>query len=104
MPVSQKNELDDYLNSTSLVAITDKTIIDKNKLIENIKLTKQRGYSIEKGENEKDVICVGFPIYKNNCLYGAFSITAPAYRVTNETLQGFIVEGLKAKQEILDKL
>lgn len=99
-----QEQLEDYLQRTELIPVTNNTITDKDLLKENLNLARQNGYAIEKGENESDVICVGFPIFKNGHIYGAFSITAPAYRVTEEKIVSFVQAGKTAQTQILSKL
>lgn len=96
--------LSDYITSTELKAITENTITNPDQLIKDIKLTQQRGYALEDQENQPDVICVGFPIVKDNHVYGAFSISAPKYRVSKEKMSDFIKYGQTAQKHILDAL
>lgn len=97
-------QLASYLTHTPLIPLTANTITDKGLLKADIDLARQKGYALEKGENEPDVICVGFPLFKNNRIYGAFSITAPAYRVDDEKIQRFVQAGKIAQSQILSKL
>ena len=94
-------KLNQYLATTKLVPLTANTITDKQKLKANIQLTQAQGYAIENSENQQDIFCVGFPLVKNNRIYGAFSVSAPRYRIKQTNLDLFIKEGRKAQQEIL---
>lgn len=99
-----EKKLQKYFNETELLPLTEYTIIDKEKLIQNLKEVKKNGYAIEREENQLEVTCVGFSIIKDNHVYGTFSITAPKYRINERVLELFIGEGKKAQQEISQKL
>lgn len=55
-------KLKQYLSDTTLTPLTSHTIIDPNKLKEDIKKVKDRGYAIEKMENEEHIISLAAPI------------------------------------------
>lgn len=97
-------QLEDYLNTTDLISITENTITDKTQLIQNIDITKERGYAIENCENQNDVICIGFSIVKDQHIYGAFSISIPKYRVTRTDIDKYIHYGKITQANILDKI
>lgn len=104
LSVYSDEQLSNYLATTKLVPLTPNTITDINKLKENLKLSKNRGYAIEISENQQDIICVGFPIIKNGSIFGAFSISAPQYRVDNDKLSKFIKAGKNTQLKILSTL
>lgn len=97
-------ELTDYLATTQLIPSTPETITDKEALIENINLTRTRGYAIENSENQSDVICIGFPIVKDGHTFGAFSISVPKYRAKPADLDRYIKYGKHTQVDILNKL
>lgn len=97
-------QLQDYITTTKLEKITNNTITEPEELLQNIQTTKKQGYAIEDCENQKDVICVGFPLVKNNQTFGAFSISAPKYRVKRTDLERFIKYGKITQQGILNAL
>lgn len=90
-----------YLAKTDLVPLTENTITDKNQLRANISEVQTRGYALENNENQQDILCVGFPLVKNGRIYGAFSVSAPRYRVKKENLALFIEKGQQTQQKIL---
>ncbi|WP_302757461.1 IclR family transcriptional regulator [Ligilactobacillus salivarius] len=104
LSVYPEEKFEAYLNTTKFERLTENTITDPVKLKENIILTKNQGYALEKSENQKDIICVGFPIAKNGIILGAFSISAPQYRVDDEKLEEFINYGKETQLQILASL
>ncbi len=59
LPTDQVLEL---LKKTPLIRRTENTITDPMKLIEELKLTKERGYAIDDGEHEEGIKCFAAPI------------------------------------------
>lgn len=100
-----QDELDEYLSTIGpLKHVGPNTITDPEKLREDLALIRQRGYSIDNEENEPDVYCIGFALYKSNHLYGAFSITTPKYRMSIDRQESFIKMALAAQSELLSVL
>lgn len=98
------DQFNEYLATTELLPSTPETITDKSELIKNINLTKARGYAIENSENQIEVICIGFPIVKDDHAYGAFSISIPKYRAKSADLDRYIKYGKLAQAGISNKL
>lgn len=99
-----RDKLDDYLSQTTMVKITENTIVNPDKLKIELKKIKEQGFSLDKVENQKEIFCVGFPLIKNSQIYGSFSISAPEYRVNKEILTLFINQGKETQQKILAEL
>lgn len=57
-----EEELEQHLNNIDLKAFTYKTITDKKKLIEQLKLFRQQGYSFETDELMLNRACIAAPI------------------------------------------
>ena len=63
------------------------TITDYDAIIEELRATRQRGYAIDNGERERDVRCVGVPIYNAlGQLVGGMSTSGPSITMTDEKL------------------
>lgn len=96
------HHLQRYLQTHKLKPITKNTIVTENKLEENLRLIRETGFSMDNEENEKDVFCLGAVIKKSKRVYGAFSISTPAYRLPEERKNKFI-RLLLNTQAALDK-
>lgn len=76
-----------------LVPSTHRTITIREALWKELKATKERGYSLDEGENEIGACCVGAPLFdRQGRVVAAVSLSAPSSR-----LQGnFIHDAAKA--------
>ncbi|MDN2453152.1 IclR family transcriptional regulator [Lactobacillus sp. UCMA15818] len=97
-------KLTKYLENTSLVSLTPNTITDVQTLKDDLEQVRQQNFAIDNVENQADIFCVGFILEKNSNCYGAFSISAPEYRVTKKVLHEFIKYGKEAQLKILEVL
>jgi IclR family KDG regulon transcriptional repressor len=95
-----ESELNHYLATHELSALTDNTITDVHQLKEQLKEIKKLGYSVEWGENQDEVVCVGTCIMKNNVVLGTFSVSVPEYRMNDEILNNIKVQVLSTKKSI----
>jgi len=96
--------LDRYLTAVELRRFTGQTITTREELLAEIGRIRHNGYSIDNSEHEEDVRCIALPLYRNNRLYGAMSISAPSYRMTDETLLGYLPALERSQKDILDRL
>ncbi len=72
----EESELNDLLNSVKPKRLTPNTIVDKQDILNDIQLTKNRGYSLNNQEYANGLICIGAPLfnYNTNILVGAVSL------------------------------
>ena len=95
-----QEEIDAYLNKVALTRKTPNTIVDKKELIAELSRTRQEGFAKDMQENEEGICCVGAPILQNGKPIGAISVSAPAYRFTEEKM----LEAGRKVQEIVAKV
>ena len=71
---------------------TKNTIIDKNKLYEELERVKKQGYAIDNEELDNGIICIGVPLrdYTDHII-GGISVSAPLIRTTKELLNNVII-------------
>lgn len=79
-------EIKQYLTAASLVKMTENTITDEKSFMDEIAKIKDLGYAFDNREHEKEVFCIGASITVNGINHGAFSVSIPYYRLTNELL------------------
>jgi IclR family KDG regulon transcriptional repressor len=77
-----RETLEDYdreiLTKHGVVARTDATIVDRDKLIEHLRRVATQGFALDVEEYERGVSCAAVPVTDaNGQLAGAFSISGP---------------------------
>ena len=76
---------------------TDNTLTDLDELEADLTLSRERGYALDRQENEPGIHCVAAPVFSGEGdVVGAFSVTAPVARIDNDTLLSFVPALLKA--------
>lgn len=76
--IAQKRVLD----RLELVSVTPNTITDRGRLITELTAIRKRGYAIDNGEFDEDVMCVAAPIVApGSPVTAALSISGPAVRM-----------------------
>jgi DNA-binding IclR family transcriptional regulator len=96
------DRLNQYLEQTDLLPMTPNTLTSVSALKRNIQEIRNVGVAIDNEENEPEVFCIGTTIYKHDRLFGAFSISAPKYRVPQSHQAELIRQLLNTKHEIED--
>ena len=75
--------LDTVLLEGPLRACTSKTVVTRAALLEDLRQTRTRGYSIDDEEIEKGLRCVGGPIWTyTGEVVAAMSVAGPTFRIT----------------------
>lgn len=88
-----------------IVPYTPQTITDKAKLIEELQITRQRGFSIDNSEREFNVRCVGAPVYNSRGrLVAGISTSGPAQVMTDEKVMECADILLGAAQRMKERL
>ena len=78
---------DAYINK-ELTAYTEHTITDRDELMEDLRRTRERGYSVDNMEHEFGVKCVGMPIFnRKGAVEAAISVSGPSLRFSEERIE-----------------
>ncbi len=98
------NQVEEIIDS-KLVKFTGNTITDKDELLKDLEVSRQRGYAIDNMEHEYGIKCVALPIrnYANEVL-AALSISGPSLRFTDEKIKLYseaLIESSRQLMEIL---
>lgn len=90
MAFMEDKEVDNIWNNTSILKLTEKTIIDLNELKKELKKVRELGYAEDDEENEIGVRCVGAPVFNHRGeVEGAISISGPTIRVTKDKVEEY---------------
>jgi DNA-binding IclR family transcriptional regulator len=67
---------------------THRTITTREALWKELRSTKERGYSLDEGENEIGACCVGAPLFdRHGTVVAAVSLSAPSSRLQGDFIQ-----------------
>lgn len=82
--------INEIICKKGLKKMTEKTITNKEELFKELLDTKKRGYSIDRGESQDGIICVGAPIFDaEKKPIAAISVAAPEFRMTQKTIEKY---------------
>ena len=84
-----KKELAAIMSELKITKLTPKTLSTKQKILRDIELTRNRGYSINNEEYIEGLICIGAPVvnYRRKTTVGAVSLDFPTSEYSIETIQ-----------------
>ncbi len=90
----------------TLPKFTEKTVLDRHALGQQLKKIAENGYAIDLGEHIEDVRAVAVPIRDyTRAVVGTLAVSGPAYRLSQERLDKEIVPlMLKAGRELSTRL
>jgi DNA-binding IclR family transcriptional regulator len=80
-------EVEDIIKRRGLASITGNTITDKSKFMEELDITRRRGYAVDDEENEAGIRCVAAPVldYRGKVI-AAISTSGPKEVFTYEKI------------------
>lgn len=96
---NSREEIKDMVGD-NMIPLTDQTITNVDKFLDEIESVKKDGYSHDLQETSLDSNCVAVPIEKNGKVIAAMSVSVPNFRSTDEKLKNAIQVLLKYKKEI----
>lgn len=80
--------------------VTDDTVNDVNKLIDQLELIRENNYVIEVGEITEGIQCVGVPLVQCGKVISSLSVSMPIYRSSEEKVESVKNLLLKHKKDI----
>lgn len=92
---------DEIIAQTDLVPFTDQTIIDKDRLSEELKKIRQQGYAFSSGEWVSDAAGVAVPIFNQRSdVIAALTVSGPSNRFTPEAVGRHVQSALLSAERI----
>jgi len=81
-------ELSNILEKTQVKKHTPNTLSDKEEILKDIELTRNRGYSINNEEYVEGLICIGAPLmnFREKAVVGAVSLDFPTSEYTLDSI------------------
>ncbi|MGJ8454723.1 IclR family transcriptional regulator [Pseudothermotoga sp. U03pept] len=100
-----EEELEKYFARVELLRKTNKTIVERQKLIEHLKEVREKGYAIDDEENEYGVRCIGCAILNHEGRpIGAVSIAGSKNKLTMKLIRKYATSVISCASEISKKL
>lgn len=99
-----EGELVAILKEAGLPRFTPRTITTISRLLLELRKVRERGYAIDRQEQDIGAVCIAAPIFDAQGVVGAVSIAAPAARMEGRRLAGLIPEVLDACAGVSDTL
>lgn len=100
-----KNMLDGLLTDVKFTKYTESTIGNAMDLMQELELTRERGYSVDDREHEDFVHCVGVPIQAaDHEVRFSLSLTAPVFTTSWDDLTSYIPRLKEIAREIATEL
>lgn len=98
-------EVEDVIRKSGLPRVTDMTLTDRDALLDDLKQTRLRGYSLDREENEKGVYCIGAAILDaNGKATGSCSISGSDPEIVQSRREELSSLLLSAAEEISRRL
>lgn len=86
-----RSQVESIINRHGLPRVTDDTITDTETLMKELDETRNRGYSINRSERVKGLHAVGVAVEnEHGTVVGAFSVSGPTRRLTDDRISGEI--------------
>lgn len=97
-------EVDDYLARVELKPFTPHTLVTADALKEELAEIRKNELAFDNSEEQIEVFCMGATLSVNGKNYGAFSVSMPTYRRTEEK-ETTVAEAIRiARRGILNEL
>lgn len=94
-------EIIDFITPCDFSPITPNTITDPSLLMDNIRLVREKGYSVDDEENEVGIICfAGAIVPQNDAPQYAFGVSAIKSQVTESRKEEIVKALLETKRSI----
>jgi IclR family transcriptional regulator, KDG regulon repressor len=96
-----EHQIEDAIRTKGLRKFTEKTLSNRDDLLQNLNLIRSRGFSIDDEEHETGIKCAAAPIFNHNGeVVAGISVAGPIMRVTEDKLERMAEEVLHASSEI----
>lgn len=83
-----ESEVDEILVAKGMERFTDRTIVSRDLLVEELRKVRRHGYAEDVEEFEPGVVCIGAPVRgSKGTVLGSISLSMPTMRVSEESLQ-----------------
>lgn len=101
LPYMSNDKMDRVL-ADPLPATTSNSITDLERLREELKTVRDRGYAVDDEERLERLRCVAAPIRRGEEVLGAISVSAPTSRLKRSQLEQAIPDHVKSTANVIE--
>jgi len=95
-----QKQLKEYIKEIDFIKYTENTIIESEKLKEELVKIREQGYALDFEEMEKGVCCVAAPIIgREGRVLAALSVSGPRTRINKDYMNQILIPLIKKKAE-----
>lgn len=99
------NDVERIWKNSRILKYTENTITNFDEFKEELRIIKERGYSIDNEENELGVRCVGAPIFNHKREVNfAISVSGPIMRITDDKVEEIAQKVMECSSNISKEL
>jgi len=95
-------ELEEYIETHGLAPSTEHTLTDREEFFNEIKNTRNNGYSLEDGEYILNVRAVAVPLQTDGDNNAAISVAGPKHRLSDSRIKNDILESLRETKDRIE--
>lgn len=100
----EKEELDSYFASNTMVPLTVNSIRTKEEMLKELETVRQQGYAVDDEENEMNIFCIGVPVRNyTGSVIAAISVSWPVFRLDKDRVPE-LAETIKARVAELSRV
>ena len=100
-----EGEQEALVKQLQLEAYTPKTITNSSELLQELEITRKRGYGIDNEEFVTGIRCIGAPILNEEReVVAAISIAGLASQIQNETIDNFAKDVIRTSENVSSRL
>lgn len=78
--------IENYLKHADFLSITERTIVDKSILLEELDRVRERGFAINLGEHSPEIMAVAAPIFNGSHVTASLAVQFPEHRYRADDL------------------
>lgn len=75
---------DDYLSTHPIRRLTPNTIATRAKLLRELEVIRERGYSTDEEEFQEGVSCISAPVFEDDVIVAGYSLSVPTQRFAEQ--------------------
>jgi DNA-binding IclR family transcriptional regulator len=100
-----KDLREQYYEEIDLVALTDNTLVSKERIEKEIRVIKETGIAFDREEQALGEACIATPVFNHNGeVIAAISLSSPATRLNSKKMEEFAKPLLKSGMKLSEQL